>query len=46
MPCTLRAPHHTASVVAMFGGGHPVRPGEVSMANGGILFLDELVEFS
>ena len=45
-PCPLRAPHHTASVMSMFGGGEPVRPGEVSMADGGILFLDELPGFS
>ena len=45
-PCPLRAPHHTASAMSMFGGGDPVRPGEVSMADGGILFLDELPEFS
>ena len=43
-PCPLRAPHHTASVMSMFGGGVPARPGEVSMADGGILFLDELPE--
>jgi magnesium chelatase family protein len=42
----LRAPHHTASLVAMVGGGTAaMRPGEVSMANGGVLFLDELGEF-
>ena len=45
-PCPLRAPHYTASAVGMFGGGEPVRPGEVSLADGGILFLDELPEFS
>ena len=44
-PCLLRAPHHTASAMSMFGGGKPARPGEVSMADGGILFLDELPEF-
>ena len=44
-PRPLRAPHHTASAVGMFGGGEPARPGEVSMADGGILFLDELPEF-
>ena len=45
-PCPLRAPHHTASAVGMFGGGEPARPGEVSLADGGILFLDALPEFS
>ena len=44
-PCSLRAPHHTASVMSMFGGGEPALPGEVSMADGGVLFLDELPEF-
>ena len=44
-PCPLRAPHHTASAMSMFGGGEPTRPGEVSMADGGILLLDELPEF-
>jgi magnesium chelatase family protein len=39
-----RAPHHTASDVALVGGGDRVRPGEVSLAHGGVLFLDELPE--
>ena len=40
-----RAPHHTASASAIVGGGASARPGEVTLAHGGVLFLDELPEF-
>lgn len=41
-----RAPHHTATIIALTGGGNKAKPGEISLAHNGVLFLDEMPEYS
>ena len=41
-----RAPHHTSTIIALTGGGNKAKPGEISLAHNGVLFLDEMPEYS
>lgn len=45
VPAPLRAPHHSTTAVGLIGGGRPLRPGEITLAHGGVLLLDEITEF-